>query len=208
LQPLKAPVVFLERIGPFLLLLLVSGATLGISNHWKNPTITQSSEKRGISAVDELNADQSVSIQSITVSITPPSYTKQKKQVQTELSIKAIKGSSLAWELNFNKEEKLEVTLANVGGDEIPFKREAQEYVLNDQLTGSGVYAIRAYEDDSLVFESEYYPLEMYGDQPPVILPYEKDIYRYHFARDPKNYTMKAQVSDDFMVTEAFVVAT
>src|SRR5690606_10141650 len=43
---------------------------------------------------------------------------------------------------------------------------------------------------------------------PPVILPHEQEIYRYHFVQDPKQYRLNAHISDDFLVTEAFLVAT
>jgi len=209
LHPLKAPVVFLEHTSPFFILLLASGAIMGISNYWESRPVTENLEKRNISlAVGERNANQPISIQDVRVSITPPSYTKQKEQEQSELSIRAIKGSNLTWELDFNRQDDFTVTLVNVGGDEVPFAKESRVYVLSDLLTGSGLYAIRAYRDTSIVFESAYYSLEMYGDQPPVILPDEKEVYRYHFADDPKSYTLKAQISDDFMVTEAFVIAT
>lgn len=208
-QLVKPPIIFLDRTLVFFITLLLSGIVVWFNNDAGdiNPTeiISNGSVPK---AVDGLSADLPLSTKEISVAITPPAYTRQKRQIQKELPIRAIKGSSISWEIGFNRKAELEVTLVNAGGGELPFRKKEDTYTLNDRLTGSGLYAIRAYEQDSLIFESEYHPLEMYEDLPPVILPHEQEIYRYHFVQDPKQYRLNAHISDDFLVTEAFLVAT
>lgn len=142
------------------------------------------------------------------VHITPPAYTGLPQVSQSDLEVKALKGSTIEWEVSFSTSESLQVELKNSQGVKLPFILQNERYVLKDRIVGSGIYAIEATQGEELVYQSNFYTLEAVEDAPPVIIPGEKDLYSYHFAKDPQTKTITATVSDDFLVSEVYLVAT
>jgi hypothetical protein len=90
------------------------------------------------------------------------------KTVQSEqLNASAIVGSNLTWQLSFSHQDQLKVKLSNARGVELPFTLKENKYVYQDQLLSSGLYAIKAYWKDSLIYASDYYRLEALPDVAP-----------------------------------------
>ncbi|KAA6438488.1 hypothetical protein FEM33_17530 [Dyadobacter flavalbus] len=154
------------------------------------------------------NAPVAPEFESASVLITPPAYTKLPKRESVDLNVSTISGSSLQWKLAFTHSENLEVRLANNRGEEISFRKQQGSFIHSDRLTGSGLYAIKGYWNDSLVYQSEFYRLEAVPDLAPKIEPASKELYKYHFLKDKKTIRISASVSDDFLVRQAFIVAT
>ena len=140
--------------------------------------------------------------------ITPPAYTKLPVKSGNELNASAISGSMLKWQLEFSHTQNLAVKLSNNRGEELNFKKTGEIFEYSDVLQGSGLYAIKAYWKDSLVYQSDYYRLEAIPDLAPKIEPISKELYKFHFLKDPKNIQISAKISDDFLVTQAFIIAT
>jgi hypothetical protein len=82
------------------------------------------------------------------------------------------------------------------------------EFRLSDQLNSSGIYAVQAFKSGLLVYESAFFQIEAHDDLAPIIIPAEKELYAYHFHKDGTSKKVEAQLSDDFLVTEVFLVAT
>ena len=158
--------------------------------------------------VQKENPPVAPKFESASVSITPPAYTKLPKRESNDLNVSTISGSSLQWKIAFTHSENLEVRLANNRGEEIPFRRQQGSFIHSDRLTGSGLFAIKGYWKDSLVYQSEFYRLEAIPDMAPKIEPASKELYKYHFLKDKKTIQISAKVSDDFLVKQAFIVAT
>lgn len=172
-------------------------------------TVTNPEEQFELAEIVALTeANQVVSFSQTQLTIQPPAYTKIPKSVQQELEAKAIKGSRLTWEIGFSGNSEMDVFLVNSTGDKLPFFQNDQGFELSEELTNSGIYSIQAFQDSLQVFESDFYTLEAIPDQSPQIIPEEKEIYRYHFPKNPASLTLKAKVSDDFQVTEVYLVAT
>lgn len=142
------------------------------------------------------------------LTIDPPAYTKISNSVQQVLDARAIEGSLLTWEIVFSSGSDLNVFLVNSIGEKLPFTQMNQSFELSEELTNSGIYSIQAFQDSLLVFESDFYTLEAITDQSPEIFPDEKEIYRYHFPKNPPSLNLKAKISDDFQVNEVYLVAT
>lgn len=151
---------------------------------------------------------KAINLSQIQVKIQPPAYTKLPIKSQQELEAKAIKGSILTWNLGFGDAADLEVFLVNSVGERLPFSPKNQAFELTEQLNSSGIYSIQAFQNEVSVFESDFYTLEAIEDQSPEIIPEEKEIYRYHFPKNPSSLNLKAKISDDFQVREVFLVAT
>lgn len=142
------------------------------------------------------------------LSTTPPSYTGLSSTNSENMNASAISGSILKWRLEFTSSQNLSVKLSNNRGEEISLKKSGEKFEYSDQLISSGLYAFKAFWHDSLVYQSDYYRLEAIPDLAPKIEPNSKELYKLHFLKDPKNVQISAKISDDFLVNQAFIVAT
>lgn len=145
---------------------------------------------------------------SSSVLIDPPAYTALPKKKSEDLNISAIAGAELTWEVAFSHQNDLSVRLANNRGDEVRFSAAGEMFRYKDKLAGSGLYSIKAYWKDSLIYQSDFYKLEAQPDLAPKIEPESKELYQYHYLKDKKVISVSAKVSDDFKVQQAFIVAT
>ena len=172
---------------------------------------TPSSPKNPIEKAEIISAVSSrnpIFIKKSQLRIQPPAYTKLPVSTQQELEAKAIKGSLITWEVTFGDASDLKVFLVNSIGEELSFASKNQAFELTEQLVSSGIYSIQAFRNSAKVYESDFYTLEAIEDQGPEIIPEEKEIYRYHFPKNPSTLNLKAKISDDFQVNEVYLVAT
>ncbi len=146
--------------------------------------------------------------QAMFVEIQPPAYTGLPAQKTQRLDVTALVGSHLRWTVQFSHPEAVKVNIANQQGTELPFQKKAQGFVYEDELLSNGLYTIKAYWKDSLLYQSDYFRLEALPDLAPKIEPQNKELYQIHHLNDPKSLTVAATISDDFLVSEAFLVAT
>ncbi|GGB97611.1 hypothetical protein [Dyadobacter sediminis] len=203
---------------PFLQLYRGSGAYAGLlvfaaAFHFIYPTLNFDKKEKKVSVNEHIKTQKKNSLvapefNSASVIIIPPAYTKLPKRESGDLNVSTISGSSLQWKIAFTHAENLEVRLANNRGEEIAFRRKQGSFIHSDRLTGSGLYAIKGYWKDSLVYQSEFYRLEAIPDLAPKIEPASKELYKYHFLKDKKTIRISAKISDDFLVKQAFIVAT
>lgn len=142
------------------------------------------------------------------VKIVPPDYTGLPQRKSGDLNISGIVGSQIEWSVWFDHPGQLSVRIANSRGEEVNLSEINGVFVHRDRLSGSGLYSIKGYWKDSLVYQSDFYKLEALPDLAPRIEPASKDLYRYHFFKDPKSIRVAAKISDDFKVRQAFIVAT
>ncbi|WP_247235067.1 DUF4175 domain-containing protein [Telluribacter sp. SYSU D00476] len=212
-QGVLLPNVLFAGVGPFVVFLVVAVA-LRIS-------VPILKDQSSVATVNQVEAQQATAkrgekapqFRSAKVLVQPPAYTGLPSQESSELNISALSGSSLTWQLRFTGQEQLVVRLANGRGEEVPFAKKDDHFEYRDRLVSPGLYSIRAYwrlptGGDSLVYQSEWYRLEAQPDLSPRIEPTSKELYAYHFLKDPKTVTVSAQISDDFLVSQAFIVAT
>lgn len=142
------------------------------------------------------------------VRVKPPAYTRLPASTSEDLNVSAISGSVIEWEVRFDQDKNMKVRLANSWGEELPFSPNNGAFKYGDRITGSGLYSIKGYWNDSLVYQSDFYRLEALPDLAPKIVPASKELYRYHFLKDKKTIQVSADISDDFLVKQAFIVAT
>jgi hypothetical protein len=151
--------------------------------------------------------------QSAALRVQPPAYTQLPEQNSRDLNASAVVGSTLNWRVQISRQLNVKVRLVNSKGQELAFKQSGGAFTYQDQLLNSGLYAIKAYWQDrpghdSLVYQSDFYRLDAKPDMAPKIEPASKELYKFHFLNDPKTITIAARLSDDFAVSQAFVVAT
>jgi hypothetical protein len=145
---------------------------------------------------------------SATARVTPPAYTHLPVKELEDMNVSALNGSVVEWKVLFEHGKNMDVRLANSRGEELRFRKSGGAFEYRDRITGSGLYSIKGYWKDSLIYQSDFYRLEALPDLAPKILPASKELYRYHFLKDKKTIQVSAEISDDFLVKQAFIVAT
>ncbi len=209
MQDAKSPRIWHKRMGSFLLFLVVGTGVfaMGLRNIGGNlkQEITPISVEESKTIVEPPEA---LKLNNIELLIQSPVYTGLKIRSQNELDIRAIEGSRIDWRLIFSHTEFEKLVVVDAAGNQVPFDQKEDEFLYTDRLESSGIYAIRAYNADTILFETDFHRLEMVKDKSPVIVPEEKELYKFHFHADPKRITLKASISDDFLVRQAHIIAT
>lgn len=213
-QHVRHPVVLWSNIGLYGLVLLIA---MGI--HVGYPLLENDTpnipKKRGLftEAFAPEHKPVAPTFQSAGLRIQPPAYTHLPVVNSTNLNASAIVGSALTWQIQFSDNRPLSVRLVGNRGQELAFRQTPDGFTYQDRLINSGLYSIKAYwhmagQRDSLIYQSDFYRLEAKPDLAPKIEPASKELYRYHYLSDSKSLQIAAKISDDFSVTQAFVVAT
>jgi hypothetical protein len=148
------------------------------------------------------------SLQTAKVLIRPPAYSGLRATESSDLNIVALSGSQLTWQIELKNADGISLRLSDGKTSDLVFQKKGTFYQYSDRLLHSGIYNLKAYRDDSLVYQSEFYRLEAQPDLPPKITPASKELYRYHLLNDAKKISISAKISDDFRVQNAFIVAT
>jgi hypothetical protein len=147
-------------------------------------------------------------LRQFSLKVTPPSYSKLGTKTSSDGNVSALVGSTLDWELTMSASEEVKVVLQNSRGEELSFSKGRDSYTYRDRLINSGIYSVKAVWKDSIVWQSDYFKLEAIEDQAPKIDPDLKELYSFHSLGDPHEVKLSALVSDDFLVTQVYLVAT
>jgi hypothetical protein len=203
----QIPNVISPKLGIYLLIFL---ATLGINYAIPFLKKAKQSNTESEQILNPKSRISNLESQFISAKLTilPPNYTKFSIRIVSNLNASAISGSVLKWQLSFTNLSNLVVKLTNNRGEELSFKKNSNGFEYSDQLLTSGLYAFKAYLKDSLIYQSDYYRLEAIPDFAPKIEPSSKELYTFHYLKDPKNISISAKISDDFLVNQVFIVAT
>ncbi|GAB2561645.1 hypothetical protein [Spirosoma areae] len=213
IQHVRTPVVLLSKAGLYGLFLLTAvGVYVGypLLDNKPKPGLKKKGILAGILPEQKPAAPTFVSA---TLRIQPPAYTHLPETNSANLTVSSVVGSTLTWQVQFSDNRQLLVRLAGSRGQELAFRKSGDAFTYQDRLINSGLYAIKAYcrmanGHDSLIYQSDFYRLEAQPDLPPKIEPTSKELYRFHYLKDPKTLTVAAKISDDFGVSQAFIVAT
>ncbi len=205
-KSISIPIAIDKKLLLYFLLVLLSGTTFwGINNNKKS-----NKSLFGFHSKNNENAKffDPIRLISSTLEISPPSYTLQSSKITKDLSTAALSGSYLKWSLKFNNQNKLKVFFQNNNGNKLAFAFSNDIFTLKDQLISSGFYQIIAYLNDTLAYQSDFYRLEAIPDLSPKIEPETKELFKYHTFKDPKTLSISAKISDDFLISNTFLIAT
>jgi hypothetical protein len=202
-----APRVLFARLWPYGLLLAVAFLL-----RWGIPYLTsEPTEIRNLTSqmmITEVKQRLSIGVKSMRVYIQPPAYSGLPATETADLNISALSGSKITWRVDLLNSLGLSLRLADTRNQEAAFREVNGQFEYSDRLSRSGLYSLKAYREDSLVLQTDFYRLEAQPDLPPQITPASKEFYRYHLLNDPKKITVSAKIADDFRVQQAFIVAT
>ncbi|MFZ6664497.1 hypothetical protein [Peijinzhouia sedimentorum] len=208
ISQIQFPNYAFQQLMPFVIGLLVSVSFYALADYILPANNLGISTQRIAPIVDNEPKNYLPQFQHATVTVSPPAYTGLVEEERQDLNVRAIVNSELSWEVSFSNADSLSVFLVNNKNQKIAFQKKGDVYRREDNVISSGLYNIRAFHADSLIYSSDQYRIEAIPDLAPKIEPSSKELFSNYTEKDGAEYSVKAQVSDDFLVSEVYLVAT
>lgn len=140
------------------------------------------------------------------ITIQYPGYTRKAALNTEDPNIKAVEGSKITWDLEFDGDVK-EVQM-DLMGERIGFTKTQEKYRLIKTMEASVFYSFTFKDVDGNDYVSDLYSLEMVTDEPPLVQIEDLDSYTYFEFDDDKRLTLNTNISDDFGIADAYIIAT
>ena len=205
-KSISIPIAIDKNLLSYFILVLISGTTFwGIKNSKQSSKSFFNLDSKNKEIVKYSNQIRLISSE---LEINAPEYTFQNSKITNDLNTSALSGSYLKWSLKFNNPNNLRVFFQNANGNKLAFIYSKEAYILKDQLISSGFYQINAYLNDTIAYQSDFYRLDAIPDLSPKIEPATKELFKFHSFKDSKTLSISAKISDDFLITNTFIIAT
>lgn len=176
----------------------------GVDQILNNPN---NSEQIQFIATDSLKGKSIVpKIETQEIKVLYPSYTRLGGTTTTDPNIKAVKGSTVQWKLQFDY-TVIEPVL-DVMGEIKPLQKIGTEYQIQLPLTTSGFYSFKFKNEEGTAFTSDLFSLEAIPDNPPEIEILGLEQYTYFDFSDKKLVELQSAITDDYGIDEAYIIAT
>lgn len=158
------------------------------------------------------------SIQSIQAIVQAPAYTRLGTQVAPELNIKAVENSVIRWKVRFKGDIAQAAIVLNTG-DSLrlqPSPQQANEYVAQWRLKEKGFYQLvfrqtsqkAALSSSNEWQSSEFFALTPVPDARPKLSLVGINDYEEFEFKPNINISLSAKITDDYGITDAYIVAT
>ncbi|MFT4832448.1 MAG: hypothetical protein ACI815_002103 [Psychroserpens sp.] len=145
-------------------------------------------------------------IKSQKLTIYHPAYTKLAKTVTSNMNIKALEGSKLVWEVQFDT--ILQGVSIEILEKSYPMVEEDNEYSKKMFLQETGFYNFKFKDTDEATYISDLYVMEIVNDESPLIeIQGLKQFTSFDFSQN-KVLNFKVELSDDYGVDDSYIIAT
>jgi len=149
--------------------------------------------------------DTAVFIRSVSVAISPPTYTGLKSFSENHFDLQFPEGSDVRWEIEFSRPPQNASVLFS-GKDSIKFAA-AGKGVIQKQVFESGFYQVQ-WSDKTETHRSDYFKLDVIKDQPPKIEIKTLQQFTKIKYSGLQLVDLGTAISDDYGLANALVVAT
>lgn len=140
------------------------------------------------------------------LTIIHPSYTNLAKTVTSNMNIKALEGSRLVWEVQFDT--VIQGAYMEISENEYPMAKQEKGYSKQMLLTESGFYNFKFKDTDDATYISDLYAMEVLKDASPLIeIQGLKQFTSFDFSQS-KVLNFKAELTDDYGVEDSYIIAT
>lgn len=147
-------------------------------------------------------------IKSSELSITPPSYTGRSRTQQQSLNLSLIQGSKVNWTLSFEGAVN-GAQLILYGKDTVRFtKTAAENYTAERVIQNTGFYQIAWSPASGPAKYSDYFQFDVSRDMAPIIKVNDLDQFIELAMTDNLKVDLKAKVTDDYGLKDAYIIAT
>jgi len=159
------------------------------------------------SPMDSLDASVQIpKLVSTSITIDYPGYTRLPNKNTMSPNIRAVEGAIITWKLTFDG-AVADVQMDRMG-ENFPLSNKNENFVLTQRVESSGFYSFTFRDAEGNSFTTDLYSMEVTKDQPPSVEIDGLDQYSYFEFDDEKRLPLTTQISDDFGVADAFIVAT
>ncbi len=147
-----------------------------------------------------------VTIDFLSITITPPSYTGLKSFVSSSPDLKMPEGSEATWSIKFSSEmEQPQILFSSK--DSIKLIQAKEGYSQRAILKESGFYQIQ-WKDDQKTVRSDYFKIEIIKDELPKVAIDNLNQFTQFSLTDPLKVKVQATLQDDYGLTGSTIVAT
>lgn len=210
-QPPPPPVGF-RSAGIWVVCLLgigLLGNQLDVFSGWSGFPEPGDSAGQGIRFAPADSAGTEASVPALSrqlIRVNFPAYTGQSALVTDDPNIRAVTGSRIRWELDFEGAVS-QVRLERMG-ELHPMRRQDGSFRLELPLEASGFYSFRFTDSLGRGYVTDLYSLEALPDRAPEVEIAGVPQYSYFNAADAKSLAFTGNLSDDFGIRQARIVAT
>ena len=145
-------------------------------------------------------------LSSTKITIDQPDYTGIPNISTENPNIRAVTGAAITWRLEFDGE------VANVRmdrmGEIFTLGQKNESFILSQTLEASGFYSFSFEDKNGNKFVTDLYSMEAIVDEAPLVEIDGLDQYSYFEYNEAKQLPLNTKVSDDFGISDAFIVAT
>lgn len=169
---------------------------------------TDSSGKK--SATNETSQTRSTvpaSLEEYTIYVKPPAYTGQKDYAAKSFDLKVPEGSFISWNLTFNQ-ALTSARLLFAGKDSLLLKDKVGKFGASRKVMASTIYQISWTDTSGVRRSSDYYQIEVVPDKAPEISFQDLRQSIELTVKDKPALDLKAKISDDYAITDAYIIAT
>ena len=148
-----------------------------------------------------------ISLNKISVSVNPPSYTLRSSSISSNLPLKVIEGSLVTWNFQFNGSPR-NVSLIFSGKDSVNLKSKKESFQFQRTFIDGGFYQFVWTDLENKKHQSDFYPIEVIKDEVPHIAVENLAQFIELKLTDRLVVDLKATLSDDFGLKDSRIIAT
>lgn len=149
----------------------------------------------------------SVFVKSLSIVVSPPAYTQIRSFESGGFDLTIAEGSTVLWQGQFSGEPNA-VKMFFSGRDSVNLDRiENQTYTVKRTVNESGFYQLQ-WTRQNKTYRSDFYKVEVIKDQPPRVSIKNLEQFTKLKFTDPLGIQLKSDLSDDYGLTDAQIVAT
>ncbi|NOT73941.1 MAG: hypothetical protein HOP08_03365 [Cyclobacteriaceae bacterium] len=153
-----------------------------------------------------VNDTTTADLRSLSISITPPSYTQVKSFVAHGSNISFPEGSKVTWQAIFTND----VTAASIifsGNDSTDLVKTSDRYSISRSMTESGFYQLQ-WRYKNKTHRSDYFRIEVIKDEPPKVSITNLEQFTKLRFTDNLKVGVNSSLSDDYGLTDGHIIAT
>ena len=146
--------------------------------------------------------DTATVIEKIEITVTPPPYTGKNAYQSESPNLRVEEGATVSWRIRTNKPAKALQLVLNEA-TLVDFVNKTDSYTISRSVTAPALYHLRLNGQ-----KSEFYTMEVIPDEVPVIQIQKPKQYTEILFGAPQRVNLQAQLSDDYGIRDANMIAT
>ena len=135
-----------------------------------------------------------------------PAYTSLGSRSTESMDIKALEGSQITWSLQFD--QKVDSVFMESQSTQYLMQLNGDTYQRSQHVSASGFYNFKFVDTLGNVYISDLHSIETIYDEAPQVDIFNLDPFTSFEPQDEKTIRFETQITDDYGIADAFIVAT